>query len=85
MFLGEGSFSEVYRVVRKSDNTVYALKKVKMVKLTAKERENALNEVRILASINHPNVIGYKEAFFEDTTNSLCIIMELADGGDLLQ
>ena len=85
LLVGEGSFSEVYRVVRKSDSTVYALKKVKMVKLTQKEKENALNEVRILASINHPNVIGYKEAFFEDATNSLCIIMELADGGDLLQ
>jgi NIMA (never in mitosis gene a)-related kinase len=41
--------------------------------------------VRILASINHPNVIAYKDAFFEDSTSSLCIIMEYADGGDLLQ
>jgi NIMA (never in mitosis gene a)-related kinase len=64
--LGEGSFSEVYRVKRKGDSTVYAMKKVKMGKLSAKEKENALNEVRILASVNHPNVIGYKEAFFED-------------------
>lgn len=61
------------------------MKKVKMVKLTPKEKENALNEVRILASINHPNVIGYKEAFFEDSANTLCIVMECADGGDLLQ
>jgi serine/threonine protein kinase len=29
-FLGEGSFSEVYQVIRKSDNAVYAMKKVKM-------------------------------------------------------
>ncbi len=82
--LGEGSFSEVYQVTRKSDNSVYAMKKVKMQKLSAKEKENALNEVRILASINHPNVIGYKEAFFEDATNTLCVVMENADGGDLL-
>ena len=60
------------------------MKKVKMQKLSSKEKENALNEVRILASINHPNVIGYKEAFFEDTTNCLCIVMENADGGDVL-
>jgi len=61
------------------------MKKVKMQKLSSKEKENALNEVRILASISHPNVIGYKEAFFEDATNSLCIVMENADGGDVLQ
>ena len=82
--LGEGSFSEVYLVLRKSDNGIYAMKKVKLQKLSSKEKENALNEVRILASICHPNVIGYKEAFFEDTTNCLCIVMENADGGDML-
>jgi len=60
------------------------MKKVKMQKLSGKEKENALNEVRILASINHPNVIGYKEAFFEDKSNSLCVVMENADGGDVL-
>lgn len=75
----------MYRVTRKSDRSVYAMKKVKMGKLTAKEKENALNEVRILASINHINVIGYKDAFFEDETRSLCLVMEDATGGDLLQ
>ena len=71
-------------MVRKSDRAIYAMKKVKMQKLSSKEKENALNEVRILASINHQNVIGYKEAFFEDATNTLCVVMEHADGGDLL-
>jgi NIMA (never in mitosis gene a)-related kinase 1/4/5 len=75
----------VYLVLRVSDNQVYAMKKVKLQKLSSKEKENALNEVRILASISHPNVIGYKEAFFEDSTNCLCIVMENADGGDVLQ
>jgi len=70
--------------MRKSDRAIYAMKKVKMQKLSSKEKENALNEVRILASVNHQNVIGYKEAFFEDATNTLCVVMEHADGGDLL-
>lgn len=30
-------------------------------------------------------MIGYKEAFFENTQGNLCIVMEMADGGDLLQ
>jgi NIMA (never in mitosis gene a)-related kinase len=51
--------------------------------LSEKEKENALNEVRILASITHPNVIAYKEAFFEEATQTLCIVMEYADGGDI--
>jgi len=82
--LGEGSFSEVYKVQKKSDKTEYAMKKVKMGKLSSKEKENALNEVRMLASINHPNVIGFKEGFFEENSGCLCIIMEHADAGDML-
>lgn len=39
-----------------------------MLNLTEKERENALNEVRILASIDEPNVISYKEAFIDEGT-----------------
>ena len=30
-------------------------------------------------------MIAYKEAFFEDSTSSLCIVMEYADKGDLMQ
>ena len=82
--LGEGAFSNVFKVRRRSDGGIYALKKVKFSNLSAKERENALNEVRILASISHPNIIAYKEAFFDENTNTLCIVMEYADSGDLL-
>ena len=64
--LGNGSFSEVYWVLRISDGIEYAMKKVKLEKLSKKDRENALNEIRILASIDHKNVIAYKEAFFDE-------------------
>lgn len=66
--LGEGAFSTVYSCKRISDGSIYAVKKVTMGKLTEKEKQNAVNEIRILASINHVNVIGYKEAFFENST-----------------
>ena len=63
--LGDGAYSSVYKVKRINDEEHYALKKVKMLNLTEKEKENALNEVRILASIDHSNVIGFKEAFID--------------------
>ena len=49
--LGDGAFSAVYSAKRNSDGTMYAIKKVKMGKLSEKEKQNALNEIRILASI----------------------------------
>ena len=69
--LGEGAYSSVYKVKRLSDSHEYALKKVRMLDLSDKEKENALNEVRILASINCPNIISYKEAFVEEKSQSL--------------
>ena len=62
---------------------MYALKMVILKDLSDKEKENAINEVRILASIKHPNIISYKEAFADKASESLCIVMELVDMGDL--
>ena len=83
--LGDGSYSTVYKVKRKIDGEIYALKKVKLMNLSEKEKLNSLNEVRILASIKSNFVISYKEAFFDEKDNTLGIIMEYADNGDLYQ
>jgi NIMA (never in mitosis gene a)-related kinase len=81
--LGKGAFANVYKVKRIKDGEIYAMKKVCLNKLKPKEKDNALNEIRILASINHTNIISYKEAFYDNNQSSLCIIMEFADKGDL--
>lgn len=83
--LGEGAYSIVYKVRRLTDSQIYALKKVRLEPLKSKERENALNEVRILASIIDPYIVNYKEAFLDEPSLSLCIVMEYAPGGDLQQ
>ncbi len=44
---------------------------MKLASLSEKEQKNALNEVRILASVKNPNIIEYKEAFIDDATQSL--------------
>lgn len=72
--LGEGAYSSVFKVKRASDSGEYALKKVRMPGLSEKEKENALNEVRILASISNPYIISYKEAFVDEASQSLWYI-----------
>ena len=83
--IGEGAYSTVYTVRRIEDDQLYALKKVKIQSLSLKEKQNALNEVRILASVNSPFVISYKESFIDESDQTLCIVMEYADEGDLFQ
>ena len=73
---GEGAYSSVYHVRRFADNHTYALKKVKLGKLSDKEKENALNEVRILASICHKCICSYHEAFIDEASQSLWWVLE---------
>ena len=81
--LGKGSFGTVNIVTRKQDNKIYAMKRVNISSLSDKDKQSSLNEIRILASLQHPNIIGYKEAFFDDETKTLNIVMEYAEEGDI--
>ena len=79
--LGKGSFGSVRKVVRTADGKVYAMKIVKMPYFTSEDAKNALNEVRLLASLKHPHIVRFYEAFLHQ--NTLRIVMEYAKGGDL--
>lgn len=46
-----------------------------MMKLSDKEKENALNEVRILASIQHRSICAYHEAFIDEPSQSLWYVI----------
>ena len=54
-----------------------------MLDLSATERQMALNEVRVLATLDHPNIVTYYDSFERDGV--LMIEMEYADGGNLAE
>lgn len=56
----------------------YAMKIINMEYLSLREKDCALNEIRLLASIDSPYVVSYKTAFFDDRSCRLCIVMEYA-------
>ena len=69
--LGKGSYGIVYRVKRKSDGVVYALKEADVRKMSPVERMDAVNEIRLLASVKHQNVVRYHEAFLDGERGQL--------------
>lgn len=50
---------------------------------TTRDKKAALNEVRLLASINCEHIVAFKSAFFEEDEQILYIVMEYAEKGDL--
>ena len=81
--IGKGAFGTVYKVKRKRDGEVYAMKSINISKMDRASIDNTLNEIRILCSINHTNVVAYKEAFLDKNDTELYVVMELVGGGDI--
>jgi NIMA (never in mitosis gene a)-related kinase len=74
-----GAYGTAVLYRKKDDDSLVILKEINMHDLNASERQMALNEVRVLAMLDHPNIISYYDSFEEDGT--VMIEMEYADGG----
>ncbi|XP_069689683.1 serine/threonine-protein kinase Nek8-like isoform X2 [Periplaneta americana] len=81
--VGKGAFGTAILYRKIADDTLVVIKEVNMIDLTATERQMALNEVQVLSSLDHPNIISYLGSFERDGV--LMIEMEYADGGTLAQ
>lgn len=82
--LGSGAFGEVRKVIHRSTNEVRAVKIFrKNLALTAADHAKLTQEINILRSLDHPNIIRVYE-FFEDS-KCFYIVMEKCNGGELFE
>ncbi|KAK3585259.1 hypothetical protein CHS0354_006307 [Potamilus streckersoni] len=80
--VGRGAYGTVHLCRRLSDKKYVIIKQIPVEQMTKEERQAALNEVKVLSMLSHPNIIEYYENFLED--KALMIVMEYAEGGTLL-
>ena len=84
--LGRGTFGEAWLVVSKASGRYYVMKEMVTGAWENKDKEQAMNEVNILASCNHVNIVRYAGAYIVHknlVTEKILIVMEYADAGDL--
>lgn len=79
--LGRGASGEVWEVRNPQSNEVLALKEVDISLLSAKQRDLALQEVRLLSQVAHPHIVRFVN--FVVVGLKLCLIMSYMAGGDL--
>nr|AKN21711.1 NEK8-2 [Schmidtea mediterranea] len=81
--VGKGAYGTAVLYRKKDDDSLVILKEINMHDLSATERQLAMNEVKVLSQLDHPNIVAYFDSFEEDGV--LMIEMEYADNGTLAQ
>ena len=68
--LGKGGFGTVFKSTNKLDGHEYAIKKIRLSSAAhwSQQLEKVLREVKILALLDHPNIIRYYQAWLERLT-----------------
>lgn len=79
--IGKGSFGRAVLARSVIEKKYYVIKEISIAEMNPKELKDARNEVSVLSSVGHPNIVAYKESFIHG--GHLCVVMEYADGGDL--
>lgn len=82
--VGAGSFGQAILVQHDDDKDRDVKAIIKMIDISRaspQEKQDALKESKVLASLKHPYIVKYRESFLED--GWLCISMDYCEGGDL--
>ena len=80
--IGQGMSGKVYKARHKKENRFYAIKKLNFNEINEKERIAIQDEVNLLKQLKHPNIVTYKDSFF-DSDNCLNIVMVFCELGDM--
>ena len=79
--IGEGSFSEVFKVRERATGRLFALKKVDLLKLSPQDWKNLEVEIKVHEDLRHRHVIGFYGSL--QLGNVVYILLEHAQNGCL--
>ena len=75
--------TKTYLAFRGTDNTPRLLKVFTLDAMDQDDITRVLNEIQVLSSIRHPNILNYYESFLQEELRALVVVTECCEEGSL--